>query len=262
MDKKPDDFEGMPSLMLGRDEVQARSSGTPVEVKNNAVEDKKPSGVFSWVISFLVLGLIASVGFIYDQSQEYRETTQTQLKQYDSQVDVLEHQLSDQDKSLIKSGGDVDKQLAFINAEIHKLWTLSNKRNKNAIAENSNAVGKVSDTLLALSERTDKLSADLAKNKKSDSAIKSRVSALEKKVKGIRQLKSELRAIDKKIKRIAATSSQPQLKSLTKQTKELEESIDAINAHRAQINRSIEKLRLAVLRLNAAAPASSSGIAQ
>ena len=262
MDKKPDDFEGMPSLMLGRDEVQARSAGSPVDIKNSVAEDKKSSGVFSWVISFVVLGLIASVGFIYDQSQEYREATQTQLKQYDSQVDVLEHQLSDQDKTLIKSGGDVDKQLAFVNAEIHKLWALSNKRNKKAIAENSNAMNKVSDTLLALSKRTDKLSADVAENKKSGSGLKVRVTATEKKVKGLGQLKTELHTLDKKLKRIAASSAQPEIKSLTRQTKELEESIDAINAHRAQINRAIEKLRLAVLRLNAAATPSTGGIAQ
>ena len=257
MDKRPDDLEGMPSLMLGKDEVQVRTAGYFTEKKNRVVEEKHSFGVFGWVISFVVMGLIASVGFIYDQSLAYREATQVQLKQYDSQVDVLEHQLSDQDKTLIESGGDVDKQLALINSEIHKLWTLSNKRNKKAITENKQAVSRVSDEVAALSKKANQLAVSVAKNEKLGASVKTRVAVVEEKVKGVSQLESELLVIDKNLKRIAASSARSELKALTRQTKELEESIDAINAHRAQINRAIEKLRLAVLRLNAAAPPGS-----
>ena len=145
----------------------------------------------------------------------------------------------------------------MINSEIHKLWALSNKRNKKAITENKQAVSRVSDKVAALSKKTNQLAVSVAENEKLGASVKTRVAVVEKKVKGVAQLKSELLVIDKKLKRIAASNAQPELKVLTRQTKELEESIDAINAHRAQINRAIEKLRLAVLRLNAAAPPGS-----
>ncbi|WP_020406632.1 hypothetical protein [Hahella ganghwensis] len=142
--------------------VPAKASG------GNTVSLTK-SAQFALVFVFLMVVILAGIGFWQVNSQQ--NTIQTleqqleQARQYISQSKLitarLEGQINQTDATMAQSGNEMARELKFLDSEMRKLWDVSNKRNKQWIEENQQALKTLQSNLKANVDRTQGLAGEV-----------------------------------------------------------------------------------------------------
>ncbi len=140
------------------------------------------------VFVFVMVLLVAGFGFWQVSSQQ--DTIQTMEQQLDqarlyiSQSKLitarLEGQINQTDATMAQSGNELARELKFLDSEVRKLWDVTNKRNKQWIQDNQQAIETLQTSLKANADRTQGLAGEVAGLVARDESLNQIVSNQEK----------------------------------------------------------------------------------
>jgi chromosome segregation ATPase len=252
--KKSGDLEDVPSLMLSKDDVTSRPpvSGGKKQKPKKAEGDNRSSGGSPLTALVLVL-LLAAVGFLYYQLYEERKNmraSEEKLAKTLASLNQLGSQLNVQDQALSETGGNVEKRLAVLDSEIRKLWALSNKKNKDNISSNTKALAEQKKGLAWLSKKVKATEKQAILHSEVLDNISNRLEETEKQLVSVGGLEKKTAQLGKQVARLSKSDSKAAVEALGGRVEELELSIAAIDAHRAQVNRNLDKVRQELTRLS------------
>ena len=173
----------------------------------------------SLVLILNSIGLIILFLWFFNTSGNQQQAGQNFIER----ISVLEESLAEKNQQLNILSEEVDADLKFINKEVRKLWDLSNKRNRKNISENLNSIEGLNEKIESIDKKDEVLSAQ------------QRALSLElARIKNIQDnINSQLDNFDD----IAPN------KTGSDRLADIEDSIDAFNAYRVQVNQSLLKLR-------------------
>jgi len=224
-----------------------------------------------WMIACLVLVVLIAVMGVWFQKQMtvLQAQMDERISESSQELGNLQSRLSATDESLNQSSGQLQdtvraqgKKLEENNAEIRKLWDLSNKRNRADIAEQSKKLTALSSTISQVKKaqagvdgKLQGISKDTAALKKQvDSAVnavnksseqwQTRISQMQTQVdvlaENINQLESQQQSLKNGLAKVE--KGQAGLAALKDRLDETEAAIAAFDSYRLQVNSRLDKL--------------------
>ena len=185
-------------------------------------------GLLIGFIYILVFMSILSLGIW--QSYESK-ASRTILGTVDERLVVIEEQINIADETNNDSLSDISSSIQFLDKEVRKLWDLSNKKNKVNIAKLSKAISELEKA----SKELNKISQLSLNNIKSNKqAIKSNELQLIE----VSQGSSEMEDIQRTIK------------SLETQLMLIDDSVQALNNYKNQLNQTIGEIQTQISSMN------------
>lgn len=235
-----------------KSEVQRKSTARP-----ESSMQKKSSSNFPVVIVFLLLVCAVTVFAWFSWKQQIELVSlKTQLSDASGFMDQsklliarLEGKLSETGVELAESGTAAEKKLAFLDAEMRKLWGVAYDRNKKAIEENQASLKGLSDKLSSvqkdqsarfkeITKEISGLSEELTKLVKRTEAYGVRLDTLVNEV-SVVSTDINNRLVEQK-KSIEGVRKDTQ--NYLERTAKFDLSIESINASRRQLNERIVDL--------------------
>lgn len=250
-DKKRSNQVDIPSVMLSSDDLKSRVP--PAGQTMQSRSEKVQTSAVSPVLIVLIALLFAAMAFLYYQlrlQQQAFEASQVHLEQSLTQVSKLENQ----DQTLMEAGSNLNKQLAVFESEIRKLWDVANQLRKNDLPGHKKLLDEQRNKLELTLEQLEKIKSNMGAYQKSMDQMEKKYANLAETLKGLDDLQEKTVQLDKSVKALAAKNSAKEISSLKKRMDEIELSIAAIDAHRSQVNRNLDKLTQEVKRLGAGKP--------
>ncbi|MDB9861405.1 hypothetical protein OAC61_00040 [Gammaproteobacteria bacterium] len=185
------------------------------------IKKQQSGGLFLGFVFVLTLSSILALALWVNQLSS---NNQTLVNSYEDRISLLEEELSIVDSVNADSMTGVAAQLQFLDKEIRKLWDLSNKRNKVKIIDLDKAIVDMNTKLQSLKDLNTKFNKLASSNE------------------------LNLQAQSQKIKRIEISNSsitqlQKDLKAINTDNLLMEESIQAFDNYRKQINTTIFQLQ-------------------
>lgn len=185
------------------------------------IKKQQSGGLFLGFVFVLTLSSILALALWVNQISS---NNQTLVNSYEDRISLLEEELSIVDSVNADSMTGVAAQLQFLDKEIRKLWDLSNKRNKVKIIDLDKAIVDMNTKLQSLKDLNTKFNKLASSNE------------------------LNLQAQSQKIKRIEISNSsitqlQKDLKAINTDNLLMEESIQAFDNYRKQINTTIFQLQ-------------------
>ena len=174
----------------------------------------KSGGLFVGFLYVLLFMSILSLGIWQSFESNY---TKSKIKTNEDRLALIEEQMNIADEVNNDSLTDISSSIQFLDKEVRKLWDLSNKRNKVNITK-----------LLAT---TAELEASIAKINKSLETYKIDLSISTKKI-------NELKPSISKINDMQIT-----LKTIETQLMLVDDSVQALNNYKKQLNQSILEIQ-------------------
>ncbi|MBL4607703.1 MAG: hypothetical protein JKY01_07745 [Pseudomonadales bacterium] len=250
--RKQSDLDDVPSIMLSKDDVTSRTTATGGKKQPSGKKNGESFSGTSVLISLVLVILLAAVGFLYYQFYEERQSmraSEEALAQTLALVNQLGSQLSVQDLALSETGGNAEKRLAHLDSEVRKLWSLSNKKNKRNISSNAANLAKQKKSIAWLSKKLKASEGGVKAHAETLGRIESQLKQTGRRLEVLDTLEKKAAQRDKKISAIAASDNASEVVALRGRVEELELSIAAIDAHRAQVNRNLNKIRQELARI-------------
>ena len=185
---------------------------------------------FTLVLAVLAAGLAVAGWFIANQHRLLTEEQQ-RLAQADTRIEALEDRLRMTDQVMSETGAETGEQIDFWEAEIRKLWTISNERNKKWIHDNQKLLRSHKTTIQAL-ESTDKsLKSTVARHEKAlgrQDEVADQLASIELQLQ--RVLRGQRDLVDK------VNAAAQTVAGMNSSVQEHEQAIAAIDSYRRQFN--------------------------
>ena len=183
------------------------------------------------LIGFIYILVFMSILSIAIWQSFESKATKTILGSVDERLVVIEEQINIADETNNDSLSDISSSIQFLDKEVRKLWDLSNKKNKVNIAKLSKAISELEKA----SKELNKISQLSLNNIKSNKqAIKSNELQLIE----VSQGSSEIEDIQRTIK------------SLETQIMLIDDSVQALNNYKNQLNQTIGEIQTQISSMN------------
>ena len=183
------------------------------------------------LIGFIYILVFMSILSIAIWQSFESKATKTILGSVDERLVVIEEQINIADETNNDSLSDISSSIQFLDKEVRKLWDLSNKKNKVNIAKLSKAISELEKA----SKELNKISQSSLNNIKSNKqAIKSN----ELQIIEVSQGSSEMEDIQRTIK------------SLETQLMLIDDSVQALNNYKKQLNQTIGEIQTQISSMN------------
>ncbi|CAM3693646.1 hypothetical protein [Parendozoicomonas haliclonae] len=272
-----DDLDHLPSISLSEDDLSERPTersakarpARPAAKKNNDSQPKAPS---RFPVGTMVLGVallaLAGGGYLQLQAvQKELQDTRSRLAMTSSQLMDVSGTVSETGETLNRSGNEVKDELKAVNFEIRKLWDLANKRNRPMIESQEKELDSLTKNLAAteksLSGSVSKISGDIKALEKTAGeldGVKKELRAMNAElVAGSTVNREQLDAMQKTIDNLSVSvkkaldSNKTLSANVSKQMKDYEEKIKAVDAHRQQVNRRLVQIEASIRNLSSPA---------
>jgi len=193
------------------------------------------------------------VGFLYYLLYEERQNiraSEEKLAKTLASLSQLGSQLNVQDIALSETGGNVEKRLAMLDSEVRKLWALSNKKNKGSISSNTKALADQKKGLAWLSTKVKATEKKASLHSEGLAKMSNQLAEAQKQLLSLTEIEKKADQLGKQVSRLSKSDSKAAVDALGVRVEELELSIAAIDAHRAQVNRNLDKIRRELTRLS------------
>ena len=177
-----------------------------------------------------ILVFMSILSLVMWQSFESK-ATKTILGSIDERLIIIEEQINIADETNNDSLSDISSSIQFLDKEVRKLWDLSNKKNKVNIAKLSKALSELEKSAKELNKTSQLSSNEIKSNKQ---AIKGN----ELKIIEVSQTSSEMQDIQRTIK------------SLETQLILIDDSVQALNNYKNQLNQTIGEIQTQMSSMN------------
>ena len=174
----------------------------------------KSGGLFVGFLYVLLFMSILGLGIWQSFESSY---TDAKIKTNEDRLAIIEEQMNIADEVNNDSLTDISSSIQFLDKEVRKLWDLSNKRNKVNISKLLASTAKIEASITQINELLDKYKIDLSSNTKK-----------------INELEPSLSNID---------DIQLTLKSIETQLILVDDSVQALNNYKKQLNQSILEIQ-------------------
>jgi len=180
----------------------------------------KSGGLFVGFLYVLLFMSILGLGIWQSFESSY---TDAKIKTNEDRLAIIEEQMNIADEVNNDSLTDISSSIQFLDKEVRKLWDLSNKRNKVNISKLLASTAKIEASITKINELLDKYKIDLSSNTKK-----------------INELEPSLSNID---------DIQLTLKTIETQLILVDDSVQALNNYKKQLNQSILEIQTEISAL-------------
>ena len=180
----------------------------------------KSGGLFVGFLYVLLFMSILGLGIWQSFESSY---TDAKIKTNEDRLAVIEEQMNIADEVNNDSLTDISSSIQFLDKEVRKLWDLSNKRNKVNISKLLASTAEIEASITQINESLDKYKIDLSSNTKK-----------------INEFQPSLSSIDD----IKLT-----LKTIETQLILVDDSVQALNNYKKQLNQSILEIQTEISAL-------------
>tara|TARA_B100000963_G_scaffold128013_1_gene111776 strand:+ start:2841 stop:3479 length:639 start_codon:yes stop_codon:yes gene_type:complete len=196
------------------------------------IDKKKPSYLDrsnkgGLLVGFIYVLAFLSILFLWIWQTFESENNNSSMKIIDERLSVIEEQINIADESNNDTVNDLSSSIQFLDKEIRKLWDLSNKRNKVNIQ-------KLTQQTLEIEDILNNLDKSVSQNKKSLVAIRN---SLEKEIENIRSSSASNNDLE---------MIKLNLNSIDTQLMLLDDSVQALNGYKNQLNQTILEIQTQV----------------
>ena len=183
------------------------------------------------LIGFIYILVFMSILFLAIWQSFESKTIKTTLGSIDERLIIIEEQINIADETNNDSLSDISSSIQFLDKEVRKLWDLSNKKNKVNITKLSKSISEL-----------EKLSKEL--NKVSQLSLNE-----------IKSNKHSINANELQIIEVSKSSSEMQdikrtIKSLETQLILIDDSVQALNGYKNQLNQTIGEIQTQISSMN------------
>ena len=180
----------------------------------------KSGGLFVGFLYVLLFMSILGLGIWQSFESSY---TEAKIKTNEDRLAIIEEQMNIADEVNNDSLTDISSSIQFLDKEVRKLWDLSNKRNKVNISKLLASTDEIEASITQINESLDKYKIDLSSNTKK-----------------INELQHSLSNID---------DIQLTLKTIETQLILVDDSVQALNNYKKQLNQSILEIQTEISAL-------------
>lgn len=235
--------------------VNKRGTAAPVREPGAGVGAGSGSTAGPWMLAsgLLLVLLLVLAAFFYRQLSDVQGRLDEALDVSSQKLGNLESQLSATDETLNQSANKVEDTLKLHDSEIRKLWGVSNDRNKQWIRDNQAAVATLKKQRAELTAALEKVRASVAgletritQQGQQKARMQTQLDVLaetvhqqEGRLTAQKQLLDKWAALLPDVKALAAVQARG---DLGQRLSDLESAIDAIDAHRRQVNVRLDSL--------------------
>jgi len=174
----------------------------------------KSGGLFVGFLYVLLFMSILGLGIWQSFESSY---TDAKIKTNEDRLAIIEEQMNLADEINNDSLTDISSSIQFLDKEVRKLWDLSNKRNKVNISKLLSSTAEMERSITKINESLDEYKIDLSSNTKKINEIKPSI--------------AEIKDI------------QINLKSIETQLILIDDSVQALNNYKKQLNQSILEIQ-------------------
>ena len=180
----------------------------------------KSGGLFVGFLYVLLFMSILGLGIWQSFESSY---TDAKIKTNEDRLAIIEEQMNIADEVNNDSLTDISSSIQFLDKEVRKLWDLSNKRNKVNISKLLASTAEIEASITQINESLDMYKTDLSSNTKK-----------------INKLEPSLSNID---------DIQLTLKTIETQLILVDDSVQALNNYKKQLNQSILEIQTEISAL-------------
>jgi chromosome segregation ATPase len=180
----------------------------------------KSGGLFVGFLYVLLFMSILGLGIWQSYESSY---TDAKIKTNEDRLAVIEEQMNIADEVNNDSLTDISSSIQFLDKEVRKLWDLSNKRNKVNISKLLASTAEIEASITQINESLDKYKIDLSSNTEK-----------------INELQPSLSNIN---------DIQLTLKTIETQLILVDDSVQALNNYKKQLNQSILEIQTEISAL-------------
>ena len=174
----------------------------------------KSGGLLAGFLYVLLFMSILGLGIWQSFESSY---TESKIKTNEDRLAIIEEQMNIADEINNDSMSDISSSIQFLDKEVRKLWDLSNKRNKVNISKLLASTSELEAAISGINESLDSYRSDLSINTKM-----------------INDLEPSIKEID---------DIQLALKSIETQLILVDDSVQALNNYKRQLNQSILEIQ-------------------
>ena len=180
----------------------------------------KSGGLFVGFLYVLLFMSILGLGIWQSFESSY---TDAKIKTNEDRLAIIEEQMNIADEVNNDSLTDISSSIQFLDKEVRKLWDLSNKRNKVNISKLLASTAEIEASITQINESLDKYKTDLSSNTK-------KINKLEPSLSNIIDIQLTLKTIETQLILV-------------------DDSVQALNNYKKQLNQSILEIQTEISAL-------------
>ena len=180
----------------------------------------KSGGLFVGFLYVLLFMSILGLGIWQSFESSY---TDAKIKTNENRLAIIEEQMNIADEVNNDSLTDISSSIQFLDKEVRKLWDLSNKRNKVNISKLLASTAEIEASITQINESLDKYKTDLSSNTK-------KINKLEPSLVDINDIQLTLKTIETQLILV-------------------DDSVQALNNYKKQLNQSILEIQTEISAL-------------
>ena len=180
----------------------------------------KSGGLFVGFLYVLLFMSILGLGIWQSFESSY---TDAKIKTNEDRLAIIEEQMNIADEVNNDSLTDISSSIQFLDREVRKLWDLSNKRNKVNISKLLASTAEIDASITQINESLDKYKTDLSSNTE-------KINKLEPSLSNINDIQLTLKTIETQLILV-------------------DDSVQALNNYKKQLNQSILEIQTEISAL-------------
>ena len=180
----------------------------------------KSGGLFVGFLYVLLFMSILGLGIWQSFESSYKDA---KIKTNEDRLAIIEEQMNIADEVNNDSLTDISSSIQFLDKEVRKLWDLSNKRNKVNISKLLASTAEIEASITQINESLDKYKTDLSSNTK-------KINKLEPSLININDIQLTLKTIETQLILV-------------------DDSVQALNNYKKQLNQSILEIQTEISAL-------------
>ena len=180
----------------------------------------KSGGLFVGFLYVLLFMSILGLGIWQSFESSY---TEAKIKTNEDRLAIIEEQMNIADEVNNDSLTDISSSIQFLDKEVRKLWDLSNKRNKVNISKLLASTAEIDASITQINESLDKYKTDLSSNTE-------KINKLEPSLSNINDIQLTLKTIETQLILV-------------------DDSVQALNNYKKQLNQSILEIQTEISAL-------------
>jgi chromosome segregation ATPase len=180
----------------------------------------KSGGLFVGFLNVLLFMSILGLGIWQSFESSY---TDAKIKTNEDRLAIIEEQMNIADEVNNDSLTDISSSIQFLDKEVRKLWDLSNKRNKVNISKLLASTAEIEASITQINESLDKYKTDLSSNTK-------KINKIEPSLSNINDIQLTLKTIETQLILV-------------------DDSVQALNNYKKQLNQSILEIQTEISAL-------------
>ena len=180
----------------------------------------KSGGLFVGFLYVLLFMSILGLGIWQSFESSY---TDAKIKTNEDRLAIIEEQMNIADEVNNDSLTDISSSIQFLDKEVRKLWDLSNKRNKVNISKLLASTAEIEASITQINESLDNYKTDLSSNSK-------KINKLEPSLSNINDIQLTLKTIETQLILV-------------------DDSVQALNNYKKQLNQSILEIQTEISAL-------------